>query len=118
MNDDRFNYKNFGKQPVWLIREALRSGQQKRNLDHLTISRLLHSFIQANSDPKKSKPPELSNLLPHPQIWKEEIEDDNLNISKQTARDILNAINSNWLDSSHSALLDSYMSTIKSIAGK
>jgi hypothetical protein len=114
LNDDRFNYKNFGKQPVWLIREAIRSGQQKRNLDHLTISRLLHSFIQANS----GKPPELSNLLPHPRIWKEEIEDDNLNISKQTARDILNAIDSNWLDSSHSAMLDNYMSTIKSIAGR
>lgn len=115
-NEDRFCYKNFSKQPIWLIRQALSTSQQKRNLEHLTQARSLQAFINSKIDPKKGKPiKDESSLLPHPDVWKEFTESKDLSINQSTAKEIVEAFE-NWLDSSHKAMLDEYINEIKRIA--
>lgn len=116
INDDRFNHKGFAKQPIWLIRQALSVGQQKRNLDQLTMARALQAFINSKIDPKKGKPiKDESELLPHPEVWRRFTGYKYLSIKSETANEILKAFD-DWLDSSHKAMLDAYMNEIKDVA--
>ena len=80
------------------------------------IARLLQTYINSHIDTEKSKPiKDEGSLLPHPQIWKDNVGTKGLDISSETARDILHACNS-WLDSSHAALLDDWMENLNYIA--
>lgn len=70
---------------MWLVRQAIRSCQQQRNLDQLTQTRHLITYINAHL--KEDTPPIQSvvSYLPHPQIWRYFINDRKLHISQQAA---------------------------------
>lgn len=115
LTDDRFNYKKFAKQPVWLIKQAVNTVQQSRNLDQLTLARFFQTFINSKQDPKKSKPlKDEAVLLPHPHVWMQSMQERKLHISRYTALSILEHYD--WLDSGYKAMIDEHLDEIVDIA--
>lgn len=116
LNDVRFDFCHFAKQPVWLIRQGIKNGQQKRNFDQLTLARCLQAFINSKIDNEKKSIDDESQLLPHPDIWKQSVARQ-LDISKETAQEILVSINY-WLSPSLASLLDNHIDEIKAISNE
>lgn len=89
MNDDRFNYKNFGRQPTWLIKQVVRGIQSNRNLDHFTSARNLQTLWNVNRASDSEPYDDLAPFMPHPMIWKAQESERKLNITQQCAIEFL-----------------------------
>ena len=85
LKDPRFDAYHFAFQPTWLVRQAVRSIQQSRNLDQITQARSNLLFCNANRG--KDAPPydDVSIFLPHPAIWMQSIAEKKVDIDRATA---------------------------------
>lgn len=87
--DSRFNYLNYGKQPRWLVRQALQAGCQKRNLEQYSLARALQVYTDVHRDPNAGRRSPFEDFLPHPVQWKQYSSNREIRVSAKTARIIL-----------------------------
>ena len=83
--DERFNYHNFQNQPQWLIRQALRAIQQKRNMDSFTGARMLQMTYNMHLPENTPAATDLSLFMPHPDTWLIQNMDRKVFVDRQTA---------------------------------
>ena len=84
--DSRFDYQSFGRQPMWLIKQAVNHKQKERNLSQLSQARYSQMFANANRDPKSPPYDDLGMFVPHPHQWLIQHQERKVDISKRTAK--------------------------------
>lgn len=89
--DDRFNYKNFCKQSISHIQQAILTIENKRNYEQLTQARQFQAWLSSKQDNANSDGTieDLSNFLPHPISWRQLHKNTVMNISQATAKEFL-----------------------------
>lgn len=71
-----------------MIRKALNQIYQKRNLDQYSTVLGVSTYINANRG-EDSQPIELYQFMPHPLVWRQNNTQKKINISKNTAIQLL-----------------------------
>lgn len=112
--DERFSYKLFGVQPLWLIRQGTKHGLQKRNLDQLSTARLSQLFANANRGKDTPAFDDTSMFLPHSGVWMEFNKTTKYKFSQKVAREVLQSLDS--LDVWVKIALDDCLSDLASAA--
>lgn len=76
-------------QPLWLVRQAIRSAQQQRNLEQLSFARLHMDYAAVHR--AKNAPPmnDIAEFLPHSATWRLLASNTNLPINKAAAIEFL-----------------------------